>query len=773
MELLTSACGLGVRRRLLVRGIVHGVGFRPYVYILARRMGLAGFVMNTPRGVLIEIEGDADAVQSFEYRLPRDGPPLMRIDAIEPANLPFANDRDFAILESACGGNALPCVPADIAACGACLEEIVDPSNRRFEYPFTNCTNCGPRYSIILDLPYDRARTTMATFPMCDACASEYENPADRRFHAQANACPTCGPTISLADACGNHLPINGTKAILDTVANLLESGGIVAWKGLGGYQLICDARNDATVQELRRRKHRNDKAFAVMVQDGATAELFCDVSHEEHLLLAGAHKPIVLLPKKTEPHLAPGVAPGTGLLGIMLPYTPMHALLFRSLGRKFGTGNALVVTSGNLSEEPISIDQQEAQSRLQNVADLFVHHNRPIHTRVDDSVARIWRGRELLVRRARGYAPSSFRLSPTRSQILACGAQQKNTLCLVKDGYAILSQHIGELENYETLVFFEQTLTRMKRLFEIEPEVVVYDLHPGYLSTQFAQALSIPRKLGVQHHHAHIASCIAEHHLTGSVIGVAWDGTGFGLDQTIWGGEFLIADLIGFERFAHFSAIPLAGGDTAIREPWRAARAYLFDTFGDNIPPALTPDNVPTTAVSMLDIMLAKNIQTVQTSSCGRLFDAVASILGLHHVVSFEGQAAIALEQIADTTDTAYDFAVQGRNPCQVDMRPMIHQIANDLRRKQPVSRIAGRFHNTMVAVIADVCVRMRDATGLTRVCLGGGCFQNALLLEGSVRALQSAAFDVFFPQQVPCNDGGISLGQAAISTELLQKEI
>lgn len=775
MELqLTSGDSLRLRRRLLVRGVVQGVGFRPYVYNLARESGLAGFVKNTSSGVLVEIEGDIEAVDSFEQSLARNGPPLMRIDSIESANLCLANDGAFTIRASESSENVLPCVPADVAVCQACAAETNDPANRRYGYPFTNCTNCGPRYSIIRELPYDRAQTTMAEFSMCAACRSEYENPANRRFHAQPNACELCGPALRLTDSCGKPVPVHDTDAILNTVANLLQSGGIVAWKGLGGYQLICDAHNDVVVQELRRRKHRNGKAFAVMVRDLATAERLCEASNDERVLLTGIQRPIVLLRKKESSKVAPGVAPDSSLLGVMLPCTPMHDLLFRSFDEKFGPGSVLVVTSGNLNEEPICIDETEAHDRLKSVADVFVEHNRPIHTRVDDSVARIMEGREILIRRARGYAPGSFRLSPSGFQLLACGAQQKSTLCLAKDGFAILSQHLGDLENYETFTFFEQTLARMKRLFNIEPEAVVHDLHPGYLSTQFAQNVSIPAKLGIQHHHAHIASCMAEHQLTDSVLGVAFDGTGFGVEQTIWGGEFLIADLVEFERFAHLRTTSIAGGDAAVRAPWRAARAYLFDAFDRNIPPSLSWHNsIPEASVRMLDTLLTGNLQTFQTSSCGRLFDAVASLLNLRQVVSFEGQAAMALEEIADSAEGFYDFAIEGRGSCQVDMRPMIRQIINDVERKVTAGTIAARFHNTLIAVIVDVCVRMRMETDLARVCLSGGCFQNARLLEGSVRALRSCGFEVFFPQQVPCNDGGISLGQAAIATERLRRGV
>ncbi|HEY4358542.1 MAG TPA: carbamoyltransferase HypF [Acidobacteriaceae bacterium] len=792
------------RRRLVVRGVVQGVGFRPYVYRLASRLGLSGFVRNTSAGAVIEIEGAVEALDAFAETLPNEGPPLMRLIAVESSNIPLvvseplvspealevrerlstppAQTGSFAILPSDDGteveeGNALAIagVPADIAACAECLAETRAVANRRYEYPFTNCTNCGPRYSIIRDVPYDRAQTTMEGFAMCEVCRAEYDNPADRRFHAQPNACPVCGPHLWLTDACGKELPVRGTRAMLETVVNLLRLGGVVAWKGLGGYQLVCDAHSGEAVRELRRRKHRNEKAFAVMVRDVASAGTLCEVSEAERTLLMGAEKPIVLLQRKTSAKVVKEVAPGSPLLGVMLPYTPMHDLLFRLFDETCGAGSALVMTSGNMSEEPIVKDEAQAQETLHTAADLFVHHNRPIHTRVDDSVARVVEGAPMLLRRARGYAPATILLTPgDTAEVLACGAQQKNTLCLTRGGFAILSQHLGDLENYETLVFFEQTLERMQRLFQVSPQVVAHDMHPGYLSTQFAKKLPAVRLIAVQHHHAHIASCMAEHGLEGPVIGIAWDGTGYGLDGSIWGGEFLVADLGGFTRFAHFRNIPLAGGDAAVRQPWRAGRSYLLDAFDNVVPRGLLwQSSIPESSIRTVDALLGKRIHTFETSSCGRLFDAVASLLGLHHEVSFEGQAAMALEAIADGADEAYDFTIEEREPLQVDMRRMVRQIVDDLQRGDAAGWIAARFHNTLVAVVVDVCSRMRRATGLSRVCLSGGCFQNVRLLCGCLYALRVDGFEVFFQQQVPANDGGIALGQAAIACEMLRRGV
>jgi hydrogenase maturation protein HypF len=612
----------------------------------------------------------------------------------------------------------------------------------------------------------------MAAFAMCDACREEYEDSASRRFHAQPNACAVCGPQLSLTDSCGKQIPAHGTDAILRLVANLIRSGGIVAWKGLGGYQLACDARNESAVAELRKRKHRNEKAFAVMVGDIPTAEIYCEISEAERRLLNGASKPIVLLKAREAPKLPPGVAPGSSLLGVMLPYTPMHALLFGAF-REAGIKDAvLVMTSGNVSEEPIVMDETEAHDGLSGIADVFVDHNRPIHTRVDDSVARVVGGKPMLLRRARGYAPMPVELALNRAPLLACGAQQKSTLCLAREGVAFLSQHLGDLENYETLAFFEETLQRMTQLLQIEPQAVAHDLHPGYLSTQLAHRLPIARKIGVQHHHAHIASCMAEHRLEGQVIGIAWDGTGLGTDETIWGGEFLSASYAGFERFAHLRSVALAGGDTAVRQPWRVARAYLLDAFDSVAPRSIGWQNlVPARSVRLLDAMLENRIRTIETSSCGRLFDAVASLLGLHQEVSFEGQAAMALETIADADEEAYSFVLEGQQPLKVDMRRMVRQIVDEVERGVAAATISARFHNTLVAVVEKVCIRMRRDKGLARVCLSGGCFQNVRLLEGCLQALRSAGFEVFFQQRVPCNDGGIALGQAAIASELLRR--
>ncbi len=763
------------RLQLRIRGVVQGVGFRPYVYNLARRFGLGGFVLNSGRGVFIEIEGPQEGLEAFIAALPAEAPPLVRIAEISRSAVPVLGDTEFAIRQSEAEGSAFALIPPDICVCAECLADSRDPENRRFEYPFTNCTNCGPRYSIIVDIPYDRPLTTMAEFAMCEDCRREYEDAGNRRFHAQPNACPVCGPRLMFSAPGGAEFADDAARAVLEKAAEVLGSGGIVAWKGLGGYQLACDARQDSAVQELRRRKRRNEKPFAVMVADVAAAAGFCDLSDQERVVLASPERPIVLVRRRADCGLSDFISPGNPATGVMLPCTPMHDLLFRILRQRWKAEPALIMTSGNISEEPIAIENDEAERRLTGVADIFVHHNRRIHTRVDDSVVRVVTGGTMILRRARGYAPRPVWLNRGDAEVLACGAQQKNTLCLTRAGFALPSQHLGDLENFETLEFFEETLARMSRLFHVVPTAVAHDLHPGYLSTQFAVKAEGLRRIGVQHHHAHIAACMAEHQLEGRVIGVAWDGTGLGTDGTIWGGEFLIADCIGFERFARLRPVLLAGGDSAVREPWRIARSYLLDAYDGALPAlAVLEEMAPAERVRIVDSMLRRGVNAIPTSSAGRLFDAVASLIGLRHSVSFEGQAAMMLEAAAADEGELkpYPFSVSGAAPADVDLRPMIVAVVEELRRGEGWGRIAARFHATLAAAINEVCGRMRSATQLNRVCLSGGCFQNALLLAGSVRALKADGFEVFTHREVPANDGGISLGQAAIACEMLRRE-
>jgi len=789
---------------------VQGVGFRPYVHRLARRYRLSGFVQNRPNGVFIELEGQDSDLSLFLSAFESEAPPLVRILHVEQSTVAPTGETGFQINDSEAAESAFTLVPADMCVCEDCLAETRDPADRRYDYPFTNCTNCGPRYSIIRDIPYDRPATTMSSFVMCDACRAEYEDPEDRRFHAQPNACPVCGPRIRLVAsgnlaASGNLVASgnrdsnsvleSGSRAVLEAVGEILLHGGIVAWKGLGGYQLACDARQSRAVAELRRRKKRNDKAFAVMVEDIRVAESLCFVSNTERAALVSRERPIVLLRRRPDAALAQSVSPANPLTGVMLPCTPMHDLLFRVLRQSWREDAALVMTSGNVSEEPIVIDEVAAEQKLSAIADAFVHHDRPIHTRVDDSIARVFNDQTMILRRARGYTPEPIWLGTGDTELMAAGAQQKSTLCLSKAGFALPSQHLGDLENYETLQFYEETLARMQKLFHVHPTVVAHDMHPGYLSTQFALKLPAERHIPVQHHHAHIAACMAEHQLQGDVIGVAWDGTGFGTDGTIWGGEFLAASYQGFDRYAHLKTIPLAGGDTAVREPWRVALSYLVDAFdGDSTQfddtfagIANGLDERPSQAkIKLVESLLRRRLHTIETSSCGRLFDAVASLIGLRQTVSFEGQAAMELESLAEdgmaaTGSETYEFLLDSRatgatapsSSVPIDMRAMIRQILEDRTRGISSQQIAAKFHNTLVNVVTTVCVQMRRDLGLTRVCLGGGCFQNMVLLSGCVAGLQREGFEVFYPIQIPANDGGISLGQAAIASELVRQGV
>ncbi|MDR3735562.1 MAG: carbamoyltransferase HypF [Acidobacteriaceae bacterium] len=754
------------RAQLLVHGVVQGVGFRPYVYQLAHQHGLTGFVMNSTAGVVIEIEGAPAALDTFVHALTAQAPPLVEINSVARTTMPAAGDREFVIRPSDIGPVAFTLIPPDICVCDDCLRDVRDPANRRFEYPFTNCTNCGPRYSIIEDIPYDRSATTMAEFAMCDACRAEYEDPANRRFHAQPNACAVCGPHMRLV-AGKRTVESADARAVLEPVAEMLRDGGIVAWKGLGGYQLACDARQPKAVEELRRRKCRSEKPFAVMVADVADAGSLCIVSAAERAALLSRERPIVLLRRRPDAALAEDVSPRNPMTGVMLPCTPMHDLLFRVLSEKMTGPVVLVMTSGNVSEEPIVIGEAEAEQQLGAIADGFAHHNRRIHTRVDDSIVRIFADEPMVMRRARGYAPQPVWLGLGEAEVLACGAQQKSTFCLTKAGFALPSQHLGDLENYETLQFFEQTLERMQRLFHVSPKVIAHDLHPNYMSTRLAMSLPAERRIGVQHHHAHIASCMAEHHLAGSVIGLAWDGTGFGTDGTIWGGEFLAAGLAGFERFGHLRNVLLAGGDAAVREPWRVARSYLRDAFGSEIPDVVAAP-VSGEKLRLVDAMLDRRLNAVETSSCGRLFDAVASMIGLRHTVSFEGQAAMELEAIASEELTErYEIAMASG---EVDLRPMVRQIVQDVAAGVDQPRIAARFHNTLVVVAVEMSRQMKQQFGLRRVCLSGGCFQNLRLLSGCVQSLRADGFEVFYQRKVPANDGGISLGQAAVACEIIR---
>jgi len=755
-----------VRKLIRVRGIVQGVGFRPFVYRLAMAHGLTGYVANSSAGVTIEIEGEATAVETFLSQFREQAPVLSRLDEMSVSDLTPAGEPEFHIRNSEEESAQFVLVPPDIATCPDCERDFTDPANRRYQYPFTNCTNCGPRYTIIEDVPYDRLATTMAGFQMCDACRAEYENPLDRRFHAQPNACPACGPWLELWV---DDSPVALRGEALQRTRELLREGRIVAIKGLGGFHLACDAQNDRAVRLLRERKRRSDKPFALMTRDIETAERFCYISEPERTALVAPRRPIVILNRRPGARLSPAIAPGNNTVGLMLAYTPLHHLLFAEglSGLSEGRSCVLVMTSGNISEEPIVSRNEEVKPRLGHLADAWLVHNRAIATRVDDSVVRVYAGAQRVVRRSRGYAPQPVDLGVPTAPVLATGAELKNTLCLTKDHYAILSQHIGDLDNYETLELFEETLAHMKRFFRVAPVMVAHDLHPGYLSTRIAERMTGLPCHGVQHHHAHIASCMAENHLRGKVIGVAFDGTGYGTDGQIWGGEFLVCDYRGFERRAHFRYVPMAGGDRAIREPWRMAIAWLRETFGANLPELPFFERVPEQKRSVIDAMLARGVQTIQTSSCGRLFDAVAAILGLRLETNFEGQAAIDLESVAELgMEESYPIQVDGET---VDWRPAIERVATDLTAGTAAGIIAARFHNAVADAAVEVCRRIRAVDHLNRVCMSGGTFQNRRLTERCLELLLTGGFEVFLHSRVPANDGGISLGQAVIAGNLI----
>jgi hydrogenase maturation protein HypF len=737
-----------MRKLIRIRGTVQGVGFRPFVSNLAKRLEISGFVRNTEAGVEIEAEGGA--VEKFLVEVRTSAPTLARIAEMEISDLESRDETGFEIRESAPRVGDFPLVPPDIATCKDCLRDLTQPGNRRYGYPFTNCTNCGPRYTIIQDVPYDRAATTMAGFRLCPDCEAEYRNPFDRRFHAQPNACPVCGPRIS---------------ASLSEVREWLREGQVVAIKGLGGYHLACDAANDAAVRRLRERKRRGNKPFALMVRGMDEAGRLCYVSETERELLTGARRPIVLLRKR---QVLPGgrplpcVAPGNPDLGVMLPYTPLHHLLFD--GAEFA---ALVMTSGNLSEEPI-VSREEDLPRLSGLADRFLTHNRPIRTAVDDSVVRVFRGRPMVLRRSRGFAPAPIDLGRAVPDLVAAGGELKNTFCLTTSHYAILSQHIGDLENYETLVFFRETLDHMRRFFRVKPEAVAHDLHPNYLSTRAAMEMELPL-ISVQHHHAHAASCMAEHRLEGPVIGVAFDGTGYGTDGAIWGGEVLISDYARFERRYHLRYVPLAGGDAGAREPWRPALAYLRDA-GLTAADAPALEAVDERRLRLVGRMLERRVQTVDTSSCGRLFDAVSALLGICLENRYEAEAAMELEAEAASLPLGaagfFGFDLRGE---EIDLRQTIRELTGARRNGQSVAQIAARFHDTLARAICAACGSVRASDGLNRVCLSGGSFQNMRLLEGTAAELERAGFEVFWHSEIAPNDGGLSLGQAAIASAVV----
>jgi hydrogenase maturation protein HypF len=747
------------RRTIEITGIVQGIGYRPFVYNLALAHSIRGWVLNNEKGVLIDAEGDDGSLERFIEGLTALAPPLARIETLKANPLEPKGYSNFEIRQSEGASEGFTLIAPDVATCDACLTELFSPGDFRHRYPFINCTHCGPRFTIIKDIPYDRHKTTMAPFTMCPICRKEYEDPVDRRFHAQPNACPSCGPSLRLIDRKGETLQGDA----LDKILALLLQGSIVAVKGIGGFHLVCSAEDPAAVSTLRSRKFREDKPFAVMCRDLKVVKAHCHVHEEEERLLASPERPIVLLNRKEDSSIAPGVAPFQKNLGIMLPYSPLHHLLLH------GPLESLVMTSGNVSDEPIAYHNDEARHRLSEIADFFLLHDRDIHTRCDDSVVRVFQDRPYILRRSRGYVPFPIKLSHDLDMILACGGELKNTFALSRGPYVFVSHHIGDLENLETLRSFEQGIEHFKNLFSIEPKAVAYDLHPEYLSTKYALSLTGIPKVGVQHHHAHVVSVMAENRLDGEVIGVALDGTGFGLDGTIWGGEFLRAGLRDFERVAHLKQVSMPGGSMAIKEPWRMAFSWLLEAFGDRAMD-LELDWIKRRdpqKCGVLRRMIEKGVNSPLTSSMGRLFDAVSSLLSVRDTVNYEGQAAIELEMMADPEDKEeYPFEIgEKEQPSVVDPARIVRGLVHDLIRGRAPSQISGKFHRTVARLVVEMCRRIRSATGLDRVALSGGVFQNILLLTLVSDGLKEAGFKVYTHHLVPTNDGGISLGQAVIA--------
>jgi len=716
-------------------------------------------VRNTPTGVFLEAQGPEEQLSAFLNDLREKIPPLAVITSLEFEEIPVLEEAAFTILKSGGGESSIQIAP-DGDVCPDCLRELFDPTDRRFRYPFINCTNCGPRYTIITNVPYDRLFTTMAPFPLCPRCRSEYENPADRRFHAQPVACPVCGPRLELLAARGEE--VAGDP--LASAISLLTEGKILAIKGLGGYHLAVDACNADAVRELRIRKKRDEKPFAVMSSTVTEVSGYALFDLMEQRLLEGPEKPIVLLRKRKENPISPLVAPANGYFGVMLPATPLHHLLLHD------TFLALVMTSGNLSDEPIAYRDEEARERLQGIADFYLVHNRGIHTRSDDSVIRVFQGNPIFLRRSRGYVPRAIALPSSQRSVLAVGAELKGTVCLTRADRAFLSQHIGDLQNDAVLRSLTETVDHLEQVLSIRPEVVAHDMHPDYLSTVYAQSLADLPRIPVQHHHAHLASCMAENRLEGETIGVIFDGTGYGSDGTIWGGEFLVGGYRSFRRWGHFRQVPMPGGDAAVREPFRMAFAYLHAAFGKglyDLPLAFLAEIAAEHRKLFLS-MVERRINSPLTSSCGRLFDAVASLIGLRNRVSYEGQAAIELEALAEESEThqVYPFALhQEGEVTTVDFSLMFRTLVEDSAADRERAAMARSFHNTLAAATAAVCGGIRKKSGLDRVVLSGGVFQNKLLTEGILSLLTEQGFQVFLQRLAPPNDGGLALGQAIIA--------
>jgi hydrogenase maturation protein HypF len=754
------------RKRLQVTGVVQGVGFRPFVYRLARLHHLAGWVCNTSRCVEIEIEGPPASLAAFIGRLEQEAPPLARIDAVVSRAAPPEGGSGFAIRESVHVSATQALIPADVATCDDCLADIADPGNRRYRYPFTNCTNCGPRFTIIREVPYDRPHTTMAGFGLCPQCRAEYQNPEDRRFHAEPTACPACGPRVWLEEG-GRRLDLDAIPA----AASLLKNGRIVAVKGLGGFHLAADARHDEAVRTLRERKGRVAKPFALMVRDLAEAGSLCHLSPQERSLLLSRERPIVLARRRPDAGVSPHVAPGHGFLGLMLPYTPLHHLLMEHAPA------ALVMTSGNLSEEPLVHDNDEARRKLAGLADAFLLHDRDIQVPCDDSVVRLVEaGAVIPLRRARGFVPAPIYLPLESEPILGVGAEQKNTFCVAARGIALLSQHVGDLDRVETFDYYQRAIAHLKSLCRQDPVIVAHDLHPHYLSTRYARGLAGVRLMGVQHHHAHIAACLAENRCTDRVIGIALDGTGYGPDGTVWGGELLVADLAAYTRAGHFAPMRLPGGEAAVKNPCRMAAAYLHALYGEDFPSQARRLGLTYSPLEerILCRQLAEGLNSPITTSAGRLFDAVAAALNVCRLRTYEGQPAMELEMVADETEAGLYAATvkDGPDALILDTLAIFRGVVADRNFGVAVAIIAARFHNSLARLLGDACDLIRERTGLNLVALSGGVLQNAFLFTRLKRTLAARGFQVLTHNLTPPNDGSIALGQVAVAAARIQQE-
>jgi len=745
--------------RLEINGIVQGVGFRPFIYQLANHHGLKGEVANTATGVSLVLEGSEGDIRQFIDDLSIKKPPLAHIVEVSEAPAAVKDFAAFSIVKSRGSATRATLISPDVMVCHDCLAEMRDPADRRFGYPFINCTNCGPRYTIIDDIPYDRPKTSMRHFRMCPLCQAEYDDPDNRRFHAQPNACAACGPRVTLCDAGGKA--VDTDDPIAET-ANRLRQGRIAAVKGLGGFHLAVDATHADAVARLRRRKHREEKPLALMCSSLNRIREIARVPAAEERLLVSIQRPIVLLEKRENTPIAETVSPRNRYFGIMLPYTPLHHLLLDS------GFVALVMTSANLSEEPIAIDNAEAFRRLGAIADDFLVHDRDILLRSDDSIVRYSAGHMRPIRRSRGYVPVPVFLKDDMPPVLACGAELKNTVCLTRGKQAFVSQHIGDLENRATDDFFRLTVDHLRRILDIDPQIVACDLHPDYLSTRYARELDGIPCIEVQHHHAHIAACMAENKADGPVIGLSFDGTGLGTDGTVWGGEVLVADYHTFTRAAHLAPVPMPGSAAAVREPWRMAVSHLSAAFGEDLDALQLPflRSVDPQRVDILLAMMDKQINSPLTSSLGRLFDAVAAIIGLRGQVAFEGQAAMELEMILDDAESgSYDFSWEGDGICRIATTPIIQAVVRDAATGVSQNAISARFHNTLILLFDQLCRHLRTTTGIDRVALSGGVFQNDRLLTGLTAALEKSGFDLLTHRLVPTNDGGLSLGQAVVA--------